>query len=82
VKSDKNGGTIRIKDVARVELGSKDYNLYGRINGHPSANIGVFLQTGANALETRKAVEKTLEDLKAKFPEGMSYATPYDTTPL
>lgn len=82
VKSDKSGATIRIKDVARVELGSKDYNLYGRINGHTSANIGVFLQTGANALETRKAVEKTLEDLKAKFPEGMSYATPYDTTPF
>ncbi|MFZ6755435.1 efflux RND transporter permease subunit [Undibacterium sp. Dicai25W] len=82
VKSDKSGATIRIKDVARVELGSKDYNLYGRVNGHPSANIGVFLQTGANALETRKAVEKTLQDLKAKFPEGMTYSTPYDTTPF
>ena len=82
VKSDKSGATIRIKDVARVELGSKDYNLYGRVNGHPSANIGVFLQTGANALETRKAVEKTLQELKAKFPEGMEYSTPYDTTPF
>ena len=82
VKSDKSGATTRIKDVARVELGSKDYNLYGRVNGHPSANIGVFLQTGANALETRKAVEKTLQDLKAKFPEGMTYSTPYDTTPF
>ena len=76
------GATIRIKDVARVELGSKDYNLYGRVNGHPSANIGVFLQTGANALDTRKAVEKTLQDLKAKFPQGMEYTTPYDTTPF
>ncbi|MFZ6692685.1 efflux RND transporter permease subunit [Undibacterium sp. SXout20W] len=82
VKSDKSGATTRIKDVALVELGSKDYNLYGRVNGHPSANIGVFLQTGANALETRKAVEKTLQDLKAKFPEGMTYSTPYDTTPF
>ncbi len=42
----------------------------------------MFLQTGANALETRKAVEKTLQDLKAKFPEGMTYSTPYDTTPF
>lgn len=82
VKSAKGGAAIRVSDVARVELGSKDYNLYGRVNGHPSANIGVFLQTGANALETRKAVEKTLQDLKAKFPEGMEYATPYDTTPF
>ncbi|MFZ6779985.1 efflux RND transporter permease subunit [Undibacterium sp. Ji83W] len=82
VKSAKGGSAIRISDVARVELGSKDYNLYGRVNGHPSANIGVFLQTGANALETRKAVEQTLKDLKAKFPEGMEYATPYDTTPF
>jgi hydrophobe/amphiphile efflux-1 (HAE1) family protein len=82
VKSAKGGATVRIKDVARVELGSKDYNLYGRVNGHPSANIGVFLQTGANALDTRKAVEKTLQDLKAKFPEGMEYTTPYDTTPF
>lgn len=82
VRAAKGGATIRIKDVARVELGSKDYNLYGRVNGHPSANIGVFLQTGANALDTRKAVEKTLQTLKAKFPEGMEYSTPYDTTPF
>ncbi|MCH8619736.1 multidrug efflux RND transporter permease subunit [Undibacterium sp. TS12] len=82
IKSAKGGSAIRISDVARVELGSKDYNLYGRVNGHPSANIGVFLQTGANALETRKAVEQTLKDLKAKFPEGMEYTTPYDTTPF
>ncbi|MFZ6801425.1 efflux RND transporter permease subunit [Undibacterium sp. Di24W] len=82
VKSVRGGSTIRLSDVARVELGSKDYNLYGRINGHPSANIGIFLQTGANALDTRKAVEKTFQELKAKFPEGMTYATPYDTTPF
>ncbi len=82
VKTASDGSTIRIKDVARVELGSKDYNLYGRVNGHPSANIGVFLQTGANALDTRKAVEATLQELKTKFPEGMTYSTPYDTSPF
>lgn len=82
VRSSKTGGTVRVRDVARVELGSKDYNLLGRVNGHPSANIGVFLQTGANALETREAVEKTLKELAAKFPEGMTYAVPYDTTPF
>ena len=82
VKAAPGGATLRIKDVARVELGSKDYNLNGRVNGHPSANIGIFLQTGANALDTRKAVEATLQELKAKFPQGMDYVTPYDTTPF
>ena len=82
VKSGANGAITRLKDVARVELGSKDYNFYGRINGHASVPIGVFLQTGANALDTRGAVEKTLQELKAKFPEGLTYATPYDTTPF
>ncbi len=82
VRSGDKGAVVRLKDVARVELGSKDYNFYGRINGHPSVPIGVFLQTGANALETRAAVEKTLVELKAKFPEGLTYATPYDTTPF
>ncbi len=82
VRTALGGSTIRIKDVARVELSSKDYNFYGRVNGHPAVPIGVFLQTGANALDTRKAVEKTLMELKAKFPEGMTYSTPYDTTPF
>ncbi|MBY0572365.1 MAG: multidrug efflux RND transporter permease subunit [Undibacterium sp.] len=82
VKTNKAGASIKLSDVARVELGSRDYNLYGRINGHPCANIGVFLQTGANALDTRKAVEATLIQLKAKFPAGMTYVTPYDTTPF
>jgi hydrophobe/amphiphile efflux-1 (HAE1) family protein len=82
IKSGANGAITRLKDVARVELGSKDYNFYGRINGHAAVPIGVFLQTGANALDTRAAVEKTLQELKAKFPEGLTYATPYDTTPF
>ncbi len=82
VRSGDKGAVVRLRDVARVELGSKDYNFYGRVNGHPAVPIGVFLQTGANALETRAAVEKTLQDLKAKFPEGMTYSTPYDTTPF
>ncbi len=76
------GAVVRLKDVARVELGSKDYNFYGRVNGHPAVPIGVFLQTGANAIDTRAAVEKTLVELKSKFPEGLTYSTPYDTTPF
>jgi hydrophobe/amphiphile efflux-1 (HAE1) family protein len=82
IRTGEKGSVIRLKDVARVELGSKDYNFYGRINGHASVPVGVFLQTGANAIETRAAVEKTLQELKAKFPQGLTYATPYDTTPF
>ena len=82
VRSGDKGAMVRLKDVARVELGSKDYNFYGRVNGHPAVPVGVFLQTGANALDTRAAVEKTLVELKAKFPEGLTYSTPYDTTPF
>ena len=82
VRSGANGAIVRVKDVARVELGAKDYNFYGRVNGHPTVPVGIFLQTGANALETREAVEKTLQELKAKFPEGLTYSTPYDTTPF
>ncbi len=82
IRSGEKGSIVRLKDVARVELGSKDYSFYGRVNGHPAVPVGVFLQTGANALDTRAAVEKTLQDLKAKFPEGLTYSTPYDTTPF
>jgi HAE1 family hydrophobic/amphiphilic exporter-1/multidrug efflux pump len=82
VRATPGGGTIRLRDVARVELGGKDYNLSGRINGHPSVNIRIFLQTGANALDTRRAVEQALLKLKTKFPPGLDYATPYDTTPF
>ncbi len=82
VRTGEKGAVIRLSDVARVELGSKDYNFYGRVNGHPSVPVGVFLQTGANALATRAAVEKTLLELKAKFPPGLTYSTPYDTTPF
>nr|WP_116604038.1 multidrug efflux RND transporter permease subunit [uncultured Albidiferax sp.] len=82
VRSGDKGSIVRLRDVARVELGSKDYNFYGRVNGHPSVPIGVFLQTGANALDTREALEKTLIELKTKFPEGLTYSTPYDTTPF
>lgn len=82
VRSGDKGAVVRLKDVARVELGSKDYNFYGRVNGHPAVPVGVFLQTGANALDTRTAVEATLQQLKAKFPPGLTYSTPYDTTPF
>lgn len=80
VRADGDGSSIRLKDVARVELGSKDYDFIGRINGKPATLVGVFLQPGANALSVAEDVEKTVADLAPRFPKGITYSVPYDTT--
>jgi HAE1 family hydrophobic/amphiphilic exporter-1/multidrug efflux pump len=74
------GGIVRLKDVARLELGSKDYDFIGRINGKPATLVGVFLQPGANALDAGKEVEKTVGTLAKAFPPGITHSIPYDTT--
>jgi multidrug efflux pump len=80
IRVNADGSSLRLKDVARVELGSKDYDFTGRINGKPATLVGVFLQPGANALEVAKTVQGTVDDIAADFPEGLDYAVPYDTT--
>jgi multidrug efflux pump len=75
-----DGSTLRLKDVANVELGIESYDAHGKLNGRDAVAIGVFLQSGANALETAEAVNKALEDLAKEFPEGLKYNIPYDTT--
>ncbi len=80
VRADANGSTVRLKDVARVELGSKDYDFIGRINGKPATLVGVFLQPGANALDVAKEVEGTVAAIQPRFPKGLTYSIPYDTT--
>ena len=80
VRSNADGSTLRIKDIARVELGAKDYDFIGRVNGKPATLIGIFLQPGANALSVAEEVNVTLTKLKAKFPKGLDYSVPYDTT--
>jgi hydrophobe/amphiphile efflux-1 (HAE1) family protein len=80
VRADTDGSAIRLKDVARVELGSKDYDFIGRINGKPATLVGVFLQPGANALDVAKEVENTVAGLAQRFPKGITYSVPYDTT--
>ena len=80
VRADANGSAVRLKDVARVELGSKDYDFIGRINGKPATLVGVFLQPGSNALDVAKEVESTVASLSQRFPKGLSYSIPYDTT--
>ncbi len=80
VRSNADGSTLRIKDIARVELGAKDYDFIGRVNGKPATLIGIFLQPGANALSVADEVNATLTKLKVKFPKGIDYSVPYDTT--
>ncbi|MBI1395992.1 MAG: multidrug efflux RND transporter permease subunit [Betaproteobacteria bacterium] len=80
VRSTPGGAAIRLKDVARVELGSKDYDFIGRVNGKPATLIGVFLQPGANALDVADQCNAVMQRLAKRFPEGLKYSTVYDTT--
>ena len=80
LRTEPDGSTLRLKDVARVELGAKDYDFIGRINGKPATLVGIFLQPGANALDVAAEVNRTVAALASRFPKGMSYSVPYDTT--
>src|SRR5258707_14791930 len=80
VRANPDGSTLRLKDVARVELGSKDYDFIGRVNGKEAVLVGVFLQPGANALDVSNNVKKTVQSLATRFPDGLTYSVPYDTT--
>src|SRR3954465_6582742 len=80
VRSNPDGSNLRIRDVARVELGSRDYEFIARINGQQAPLVGIFLLAGANALEVAKDVVKTVDEIKQRFPQGLDYHVPYDTT--
>jgi len=80
LRANPDGSSLRLKDVARVELGSKDYNFNGRYNGKSAALIGIFLQPGANALDVGDEVKKMLASLAKEFPGGLKYSVPFDTT--
>jgi HAE1 family hydrophobic/amphiphilic exporter-1/multidrug efflux pump len=80
IRSNPDGSRLRLKDVARVELASKDYSFIGKYNGKPATLVGIFLQPGANALDVAKEVKGTLAELSKSFPKGLSYVVPYDTT--
>jgi hydrophobic/amphiphilic exporter-1 (mainly G- bacteria), HAE1 family len=71
---------VRIKDVGRVELGSSSYNQLAKLNNKPSAAIGIFQLPGANALDVANAVRAAVEKMAKKFPQGMNYSIPFDTT--
>src|SRR5438874_4942196 len=80
VRANPDGSIVRLADVAKVELGSKDYEFIGRVNGKPSTLVGIFLSPGANALDVAKSVKTTLSEMSKRFPEGLAYSVPYDTT--
>ncbi|MDP0498783.1 MAG: efflux RND transporter permease subunit [Verrucomicrobiota bacterium JB022] len=80
LRGNEEGSTLRLGDVARVELGAQDYSFAATLNGRPAATLGIYLQPGANALDTALAVQSTMERLKEGFPEGLSYEIPFDTT--
>ncbi|KAB0680411.1 efflux RND transporter permease subunit [Aureimonas leprariae] len=81
LKSDgTNAATLRLKDVARVELGAQDYAFNATYNGLSAVPIGIYLQPGANALDTLEAVRAAMDGLQASFPNGITYAVPFDTT--
>lgn len=82
LKVNTDGSQVRLKDVARVELGAESYDIIARFNGQPAAGIGIKLATGANALDTATAVKNELANLEEFFPSGLKVVYPYDTTPF
>ncbi|PVY71665.1 efflux RND transporter permease subunit [Pectobacterium versatile] len=82
LKVNADGSQVRLKDVARVELGAEGYDVIARFNGKPAAGIGIKLATGANALDTATAVKNSLTKLEEFFPSGLKVVYPYDTTPF
>ena len=82
LKVNQDGSQVRLKDVARVELGGENYSVSAEFNGNAATGIGIKLATGANALDTARAVRETLAELEPFFPPGMKVVYPYDTTPV
>jgi HAE1 family hydrophobic/amphiphilic exporter-1 len=80
VREAPDGGIVRLKDVARVELGAQDYSILGRLNGQPSAIIAVYQLPGSNAVQTAAGVRKLMAEMKQRFPEDMDYAVSLDQT--
>ena len=80
VRATPDGGMVRIKDVARVELGAQDYTIVGHLNGKPSAIIAVYQLPGSNAVDAAEGVKKLLAEQKQRLPQGIDYTIPLDTT--
>jgi HAE1 family hydrophobic/amphiphilic exporter-1 len=81
VRETETGAQIRVRDVGRVELGSQDYNSFGRLNGKPAGAMAVYLLPGANQLQAAETIYDTMRHAKELFPQDMDYSIVYDTTP-
>ncbi|WFF40353.1 efflux RND transporter permease subunit [Salinicola endophyticus] len=80
LRTNPDGSSLRLSDVARVELGKNTYGIQGYVNNKPIAPIAIYLQPGANALDVAREVKSEMATLKKRFPPGLDYEIPYDTT--
>src|SRR4029453_13209476 len=80
VRSNPDGSVVRLKDVARIELGAQNYQQIGRVNGQPGCIVAVFQAPGSNALAVAEGVKSTIADLKSRFPTDLDYTITLDTT--
>ena len=80
VRSNPDGSLVRLKDIARIELGALNYQVIGRFNGQPSCNIAVFQTPGSNAIQVAEGIKKALARLKERFPADLDYKVALDTT--
>ena len=80
VRATPNGSIVRLKDVARIELGAADYDIVGRFNGKPSAVLALYQLPGSNAIEAAKGVDRLMAELKQRFPSDLDYQVAVDTT--
>ena len=80
LRTDEKAGILRLRDVARIELGAQDYGVSSKFNGEDAVAFAIYLQSNANALETAEAVRNKLQELSKRFPDGIVYDIPYDTT--
>jgi len=82
LRANSDGSTVRLKDVARIEQGAESYNFTSRLNGQPSAAIGIQLSSTGNAVAVSAAIKAKMETLSRFFPKGVEYSVPYDTSPF
>jgi hydrophobic/amphiphilic exporter-1 (mainly G- bacteria), HAE1 family len=80
LRANPDGSVVRVKDVARVELGARSSDRYSRLNGAPAASIGIYQSPGANAVEVTRHVRQVLDDLAKRFPTDLTYTVFFDTT--
>ncbi|MBN9006170.1 MAG: multidrug efflux RND transporter permease subunit [Rhizobiales bacterium] len=80
LRANSDGSLLRVRDVARVEIGAQNLDTESRIDGRPGVGMGIYLAPGANAVKTAAAVQKTLQGLSSRFPQGLKYLVQFDTT--